>query len=177
MNNFQIRKLSQADIERIQSVGRATYEPYYPQNWKPGGLDWYMERCFGTASLLKELADPNIEYFVPTDENGATVGILKLVLLQASPDGSVENALYLEKIYLMPDFFGKGVGQKLMNWVVEKAAGLGREAVWLLVLDSGPVQAYEKAGFKEIGKVRWEFELLKEEKRGGLLMLKKLKFD
>lgn len=175
--NFQIRKLTHADLPLLQRVGRATYEPYYPQVWKPGGLDWYMEKCFGTNVLAAEFADQNIEYLLATDEGGQIVGFLKLVLQKPVPEQPVENALYLEKVYLMPAYFGKGIGQKLMEWTAEKAQMLGREAVWLMVMKTGPVRAYERAGFTITGPARFEHELLKEEERDGWVMLKRLMRD
>lgn len=172
--NFQIRKLTPTDLALLQRVGRATYEPYYPHIWKPGGLNWYMEKCFGTDVLAVEFADPNTEYLLATDMQGQFIGLLKLVLKKPVPGLSIENALYLEKIYLMPAFFGKGMGQKLLEWVAEKARMLGREAVWLMVMKTGPVQAYERAGFTITGPTRFEHELLKEEERDGWVMLKRL---
>lgn len=158
----------------IQQIGRATYAPYYPEIWRPGGIDWYMERCFGTGILEEELSDPNYEYFFPRDEKGAIIGILKLVLQKPVPGKDLSNALYLEKIYLMPDFFGQGLGQQIMAYVFQKAAALGREAVWLMVLKDGPVEAYLKAGFEIIGETRWAFDLLKTEHQGGWVMMRLL---
>lgn len=171
---FQYQKLGLGDIPLIQQVGRATYEPYYPHIWEPGGLDWYMEKCFGENTLKLDLADPNLEYIVPRDEQGNAVGFLKLILEKPLPDGSISNALYLEKIYLMPNFYGKGNGQKIMEFVFEKAAALGREAVWLVCMEHGPVWAYERAGFKIVGTVSWDFELLKDTQRVGLVMVRKV---
>lgn len=171
---IRYQKLTREDIPIIREIGRATYAPYYPEIWHPGGIDWYMERCFGNDVLEQELSDPNYEYFFPRDENGGIIGLLKLVLQKPVPGKEVENALYLEKIYLMPAFFGKGVGLALMEFVFQKAASLGREAVWLMVLKAGPVNAYLRAGFEIIGETRWEFDLLKEEQQGGWVMLRVL---
>ncbi|MBV6443422.1 MAG: GNAT family N-acetyltransferase [Haliscomenobacteraceae bacterium CHB4] len=173
--NFHIRKLTVADLPLLQYVGRATYEPYYPHVWKPGGLDWYMEKCFGTDVLTAELADAGIEYLLATDREGQIIGFLKLILLKPVPGTVITNALCLEKIYLMPAFFGKGAGRALMEWTEEKARQSGREAVWLQVMKSGPVAAYERADFINIGPTRFEFDLLKEEERDGWVMLKQLK--
>jgi len=171
-SGIQFQKMSITDLPLIQHYGRATYEPYYPHIWKPGGLDWYIERCFGTETLQAELADPNIEYLLPTDAAGQVIGLLKLVLKKPVPDHPMENALYLEKIYLMPNFFGKGMGQRLIEWVVDQAKNLGREAVWLTVMQTGPRSAYERAGFHTIGATRYEFDILKEAERNGWVMVR-----
>jgi GNAT superfamily N-acetyltransferase len=171
---FEYQKLGLDDIPLLQEVGRASYVPYYPHIWRPGGLEWYVDKCFNTETLQTELSDPNYEYLIPRDAQGQIIGILKLILEKPVLDSPISNALYLEKIYLMPDFFGKGAGQKLMEFVFEKAAALGREAVWLMCMENGPVWAYERAGFQTIGPVYWDFELLQDAERKGWVMVKAL---
>lgn len=172
--NFQVKKLGPGDIPLMQYVGRATYEPYYAHVWKAGGVDWYMEKCFGTATLERELSDPGTEYLIFSDDAGQIIGFLKLILQKPTPDGSVTNALYLEKIYLMPASFRKGAGQVLIGYALERARRLGREAVWLEVMKTGPVPAYERSGFQNIGTTHFGHELLKEEERDGWVMLLRL---
>lgn len=168
---FTYRRLHLTDLMLLQQVGRQTYEPYYAHIWKPGGLDWYMERCFGQETLLAELSDTNIEYWIAEDSASQTIGFLKLVLKKQVPDYPLENALYLEKIYLMPTFFGQGAGQHLIAFAKQRALVLGLDAIWLMVMKSGPVWAYERAGFCTVGEVNWDFELLKVEERGGWVMV------
>lgn len=133
-----------------------------------------MERCFGAETLWREMADPNIEYLLAytTPEKETLVGLLKLALEKPVPGGLCDNALYLEKIYLMPVFFGKGIGQSLLTWVAEQARALDRAAVWLTVMKSGPRQVYERAGFETVGEAPIDFELMKEEERGLWVMMR-----
>lgn len=163
-----------ADLKRIQHYGRATYVPYYPHVWKEGGTDFYMEVCFGTDTLREQLNDPNIVYYLPETADRQLVGLLKLQLSRPVPGTNLQDALYLEKIYLMPDFFGKGYGQKIMEFVVEKAKNLGREAVWLTVMKTGPEAAYLRAGFRRTGELTYDFDLLKPEEREGWVMVKRI---
>jgi ribosomal protein S18 acetylase RimI-like enzyme len=94
-----------------------------------------MERCFGQESLLMKLVDPNIEFWLAEDGASQIVGFLKLVLKKQVQDYPLENALYLEKIYLMPDFFGQGAGQHLIAFCEATCnSQLVREAVWLMVM-------------------------------------------
>ena len=172
--DFHIRKLTIDDLPLMQYIGRATYEPYYPHVWKPGGLDWYMEKCFGTKALMADFAEPDKEYLLASDPEGQMIGFLKVISHKQAPGTAIINAFYLEKIYLMPAFFGKGVGRQLIEWVADKARGLGREAVWLEVMKTGPVKAYERAGFEPIGPTRFEHDLLREEERDGWVMLRRL---
>lgn len=135
-----------------------------------------MEHCFGDEVLRHELADPNIEYLLAYTgaDKKDTIGLLKLVLEKPVPGVTCANALYLEKIYLMPAHFGKGRGQLLLSYVLDRARALGREAVWLQVMKSGPRHVYEKAGFETIGEAPIHFELMKESERGLWVMLHRL---
>jgi diamine N-acetyltransferase len=160
------------DLQSIQQTGRATYEPYYQHIWNPGGLDWYMHNCFNTERLKDELDDPNIAYYLPTDGNGNIIGLLKLSFLKPTPDNAHKNALYLEKIYLMPNFFGKGIGQMLIEKVIMMGKELKREAVWLTVMQSGPIKSYEKSGFTIVDAIDYGFEELIESERLGWVMVK-----
>ncbi|MDX1913003.1 MAG: GNAT family N-acetyltransferase [Saprospiraceae bacterium] len=162
-----------ADLSRLQEVGRATYVPYYPHIWKPGGLEWYMEKCFGKEVLQIELNDPNLVYWLAESDAGETIGFLKTIARKSPPPGVIlpEKAFYLEKIYLMPAYFGKGIGQELLQFAKNKALQAECNAIWLMVMKSGPVKAYEKAGFQKIGEVYWDFAPLKEHERGGWAML------
>lgn len=171
---ISFQKLGVADLELLQYVGRASYEPYYRHIWLENGLEWYMELCFGADVLRRELADPNIEYWLGNDSSRQIVGFMKIILHKSMPQEGESNALFLEKIYLMPDFFGKGVGQIFLTTLQQKAIQLQYKALWLNVMSTGPVSAYQKAGFEIVGKTRFEYDLLKPEERNGLVLCKKI---
>ncbi len=171
---ISFQKLGVADLELLQYVGRASYEPYYRHIWLENGLEWYMDLCFGADILRRELADPNIEYLLGKDPSQQIVGFMKIILHKSMPQGGESNALFLEKIYLMPDFFGKGIGQLFLGMVQEKASQLHRKALWLNVMSTGPIAAYQKAGFEIVAQTRFEYELIKPEERNGLVLCKKI---
>lgn len=133
-----------------------------------------MEHCFGKKNLLPELTDPNVEYLLGKDASQQITGFMKIILHKSMPQEGESNALFLEKIYLMPDFFGKGIGQIFLEMLREKAAQLHRKALWLNAMATGPVAAYQKAGFEIVGKTRFEYDLLKPEERNGLVLCKKI---
>jgi GNAT superfamily N-acetyltransferase len=99
---------------------------------------------------------------------------MKFYLHKSIPGNGENDALFLEKIYLMPDFFRKGVGQIFLEALEQKAMGLQRKALWLNVMTNGPIAAYRKAGYEICGSTRFEYDLLKPEERGGFVMIKKI---
>ena len=160
-----------ADLSELREIGIRSYLPHYKHLWKEGGIDWYLHRCFGEEVLRKEFSDPNIEYYIISDEKQA-IGILKLVLQKPLPDSDIENALYLEKIYFIKEWTGRGAGRKLIQFTFNRARELDRQCVWLMAMDTAdkPILAYQKAGFTIHSRTRLDFEQMKEEFRGMIVM-------
>jgi GNAT superfamily N-acetyltransferase len=171
--NVNIKKVGLLEWQELREIGIASYLPHYSHLWKSGGVEWYMNRCFGEDFLVNEIADANVEYFIVKND-GENIGILKIILLKPVPNSEIENALYLEKIYFVKEWTGKGVGGKTIDFVLRRAAELGRDYVWLEAMDTAakPIAAYEKAGFEQHSRVRLsdEFKLMKEEFRGMVVM-------
>jgi diamine N-acetyltransferase len=164
-------KCNSNDLYQIQLIGRATYEPYYGHVWQEDGMAWYVNHCFHTETVLHDLANPEIEYYLPKNEAGEIIGILKIWPKKAFPNSEITNALYLEKIYLMPAFFGKSIGKLLLEKVILMAKSLQKEAIWLYVMKTGPLNSYERVGFKISGEIDFKFEKLKPDERLGWTMI------
>lgn len=162
-----------SDLPQLQEIGIKTYRDHYEHLWSPSGVEWYLDRCFGKKFLQNDLVDPNVEYYIIETEE-ENIGMMKLVLKKAVPDSDIKNALYLEKIYFVKDWTGKGVGKKSIEFALYRAEELGRNCVWLMAMDtsSKPIAAYEKSGFSihshtVLGR---EFELMKKEFRGMVIL-------
>jgi GNAT superfamily N-acetyltransferase len=168
---MEIKKAGLTDLAEVQDIGIRSYLPHYRHLWKEGGTDWYLHRCFGDETLQAELVDKNIEYYIISSEN-RSIGILKLVLQKSLPDSNIENALYLEKIYFVKEWTGKGIGRQLMEFTFDRAKELNCECVWLMAMDTSdkPIAAYQRAGFTEHSRTRLDFEQMKEEFRGMVVM-------
>ena len=170
---MKVRKVGLSDLEELRDIGIKSYVPHYAQMWKPGGLEWYLNRCFGDEFLQKEIVDTNVEYYIisAADKN---IGILKLVLRKTLPDSKIENALYLEKIYFIKEWTGRGVGRETMNFAFEHAQEINSDCIWLVAMDTAdkPIKAYERAGFTIHSHKLLDFELLKDEYKGTFVMKK-----
>ncbi len=168
-----VRKAEIKNLDELRKIGIDSYQPHYAHLWKNGGIEWYQERCFGEEFLINELADRNVEYYI-AESGGNNVGMMKLVLHKPLPDSNAENALYLEKIYFVKEWTGRGAGAKLIEFAVSRAAQLNRECVWLMAMDTSekPIAAYRKSGFaiQSYTNLGAEFGLMKEEFRGMVVM-------
>ena len=170
---MKLRKAGLSNLQELQDIGAKTYVAHYTHLWKPGGIEWYLNRCFGEEFLQNEFADSNIEYYI-IENAGENIGIMKIVLKKAVIDSDIQNALYLEKIYFVKEWTGKGIGKQSIEFALLRAEELDRDCVWLKAMDTSlkPIAAYEKAGFVVHSRTKLsdEFELMKEEFRGMVVM-------
>ncbi len=172
MQHLYIYRAEPSDLELVRQIGIETYRPYYSHIWHPGGMEWYIEQCFGHEVLEQDLHNPDIHYYLPRNSDGAIVGLLKLHPDYPIPSGTDKDAMYLEKIYLLPAYFRTGMGQYLLGLAEKVAFSHQRASIWLQVMQTGPVAAYTKFGYQIEGATRFDFELLKEEERDGWIMAK-----
>ena len=170
---LNIRKAEPGDLRELQKIGVDSYLPHYTHLWRENNANWYLKKCFGDDFLAAEIKDANVEYYI-ISAGEMNIGVLKLVLQKPLPDSNVENALYLEKLYFIKEWTGKGAGRELMNFTFERARQLNRECVWLVAMDTAgkPVAAYERAGFAVHSRGRIDFELMRDEFRGTFIMKK-----
>lgn len=175
---MKLKKAGLSDLRELQDIGGKSYVPHYAQMWKANGLEWYLNRCFGDEFLQNELVNPNVEYYIISfaEQN---IGIMKLVLHEPLPDSDVEDAVYLEKIYFVKEWTGKGVGRELMDFAFERAKETNCDCVWLVAMDTAdkPVAAYKSAGFTIHSHKLLDFELMKDEYKGTYVMTKCFKND
>jgi GNAT superfamily N-acetyltransferase len=104
-----------------------------------------------------------------------TVGFLKLNIDQPLKDYEQYNCIELERIYLVKSATGKGFGRSVVEFCFDYARTLNKEIIWLKAMDSSDaVCFYEKLGFERCGTFFLDFEQMKIEFRGMVIMMKRL---
>src|SRR6186713_1981714 len=109
---ISILQATQSDAALLAQLAKKIYKEHYLHLWLPGGAEWYMEEAaYSWDKMDKELADTNVEYYIVLEEKNP-VGYLKLVLDAGMPGCEMVPALEVERIYLLKDSTGKGVGKQ-----------------------------------------------------------------
>ena len=154
-----------SDLHTLQDIAINSYGDHYLYLWYDGGM-WYIDRCFSDAALKKELEDANSAFFmVQADEQ--LVGFLKLNIDKELEGYSAQDALELERIYLLKSATGKGIGKALLDFTKQYSRQRNKKVIWLKAMDSSPsVAFYEQHGFVKCGTSSLDFEAMKEEYRG-----------
>lgn len=150
---MKIRKINLKDIEALKAIGKQTFIETFSSENSEENMANYLKSGFSTEQLTAELTDPNAEfYFAELEEK--PIGYLKVNTGTSQTELKDNNALEIERIYVLKEFHGKKVGQILYEKALEVAKEKKADYVWLGVWEQNPraIRFYEKNGFVAFSK-------------------------
>jgi len=153
MNNISIKKVTSEDIKLLQQIGKQTFHETFAEMNTAEDMNRYLTDRFSLERLAAELQDENSEFYFANDNN-IPIGYLKINKGVAQTEIKDNNAVEIERIYVLKEYHGKSVGQQLYNKAIEYAKELDANYIWLGVWEENPraINFYEKNGFKEFGR-------------------------
>ena len=173
MNEIVINKIGIEQIELLQQIGRQTFEETFAESNSAENMAKYIEEAYSYEKLSAELNNPNsFFYFAMLDEK--VIGYLKLNMGGSQTELKDNDALEIERIYVLKSFQGKKVGQMLFD----KAIQIGKEQnaafVWLGVWEENKkaIEFYSKNGFIKFDQ---HIFVLGDEAQTDIMMKLKLK--
>ncbi len=156
---IDLRRAGMADVERLRQLAEATFRDAWEASNDPVHFEAYCREHFASERLAAELAHPRSEFYFAECE-GAPIAYLKLNL-GARPGASAqlweplwpEEAVQIERIYVVRAFQGRGVGERLLAFAEERARQVGASWLWLSVWQEAPqaIRFYERHGFSRFG--------------------------
>ena len=177
MINYNIQNIGTESVTLLSDVATHAYTDHYLHLWKNNNADWYINKCFTIEVLTAELNDPNNVFYI-VSEYEKPLGFFKIVLSNPLSINDIfeENALYLERVYFIKEAVGKGLGEIAFNLALDTARRLNKKIIWLTAMDSSikPIAAYKRMGFEICGTKQLDFEQIKDEMRGMVIMKKTL---
>jgi diamine N-acetyltransferase len=152
MKSIEIKKVTLSDILQLQSIGRQTFFQTFSEGNTEENMRKYLEEGFSIEKLTSELNNEESEFYFAIIEK-SVIGYLKVNRGQAQTEVK-NNALEIERIYVLKEFQGKYVGQLLCDKAIRIARDRNADYVWLGVWEENPraINFYKKNGFMEYGK-------------------------
>ena len=77
--------------------------------------------------------------------DGQPAGYLYITLCYSAEVGG--RCVFLEEIYLLPEFRGKGLGLDILSWIEQSYPGVRRLRLEVNHVNQGAVHLYETAGY------------------------------
>lgn len=173
--DLHITRASVAELKRVQQIGRQTFFETFSSANTEADMAKYLAEKFSEDQLTKELCDGNSEFYLAILKD-EVVGYLKVNFSASQTEIKDENALEIERIYVLKVFHGKAVGQKLYQKALEIARQRNLKYIWLGVWEENPraIRFYEKNGFTVFDKHIFR---LGEDEQTDLLMKLQLKSE
>ncbi len=153
MENIAITRAGLSDLESLQKIGRQTFFETFSAGNTAENMQRYLDEGFSTEKMTQELSDVHSEFYIAAMGHDI-IGYLKLNFGGAQTELKDENALEIERIYVLKEFHGKKVGQLLYEKALEVARAKNSHYVWLGVWEENPraIHFYEKNGFVAFDK-------------------------
>ncbi len=151
-NIIELAKITAADINELRELSKQTFlETFAASNTKED-MQHYLDTNFTDEKLSNEIKNQYAEFYVAGIDNKAA-GYLKINFGPAQTELQDNQALEIERIYVLQEFHGKKVGQLLFDKALQIAKENRLDYLWLGVWEKNTraLKFYEKNGFIPFG--------------------------
>ena len=158
MDNLIIRVVNEVDILELQKIGKQTFFETFVLDDSTSDMEQYLNEKFSINQLRKELMNPESMFFFSEIEN-KIIGYLKINTGKAQTENRLNEALEIERIYVVSNYQGKNVGKLLFNKAIEVAKKERIKNIWLGVWEKNQkaIKFYQKNGLVEFDKHKFKF--------------------
>ena len=150
---IQIREMSETDAAAVSALYAESWKQTYEELYDEAGLAREIAKRFSEAIQKAEANDPEVITLVAIDD-GKLVGA-------SSSDMDDRHQAWIERMHILPEYFGTGLADDLMRATLAKHTGLQSIALKVLKGNDRAIAFYEKHGFSVTD------EITDDEKVGG----------
>ena len=137
------RECTLDDTSEIQKVLLNTWIASYADFIPISDINWYFNNYYSDLNFARLYDDPHTTSFV-AEIKGNIIGYARMKV------NHEQNRFYLESLYVLPEFQGKGIGTDLLKMVEQTAQQLSFNQIWLGVMEQNvpSLEWYKKLGFQ-----------------------------
>jgi len=148
ISEIKLKKLTLSDLTELKNISQKTYSDAFSWGNSKENMISYLNSALSHKQLKSEINEKqSVFYFAKMDN--VTVGYIKINFGSAQTDLKDDDAMELERIYVLEKFQGKKIGKKLLNFVIEIAQKKGLKYLWLGVWEKNEkaINFYKSQGF------------------------------
>lgn len=138
---LHIRKATIDDVNTIQNLANTIWKKHYPDIISREQIDYMLELMY-SEDVIKNEINNGTNWFIIIQEK-IDIGFISFTFDQT------ELKVRLNKLYLLNEYHGKGIGQAALKFVIDESRKLSAKYLYLAVNKKNikAIQAYEKTGF------------------------------
>ena len=148
-----IRRAKSDDATMLAELGGRTFNETFAADNTDEDMTAYLASNFNVAQQTAELANPDSTFLI-AEVDGQPAGYAKLHAGESPDEIEGDNPIELVRLYVSSEWFGRGVGERLMRACLDEARNAGHETLWLGVWErNARARAfYHKWDFREVGE-------------------------
>lgn len=150
---MMIRKVEVAEVEILAELAKQTFHETFAHDNTEEQLQEYFEEAYALPVLTAELENPeSATYFIQVEDKIA--GYLKVNWGAAQTEQELADAFEIQRIYILQEFQGLGLGKKVFEYSLELAQKGDFTWAWLGVWEKNfKAQGfYAKYGFEKFSE-------------------------
>ncbi|NNK76490.1 MAG: GNAT family N-acetyltransferase [Maribacter sp.] len=149
---LEYKECFEEDLEQLVQISKTTFSDAFVADNDPNDFEAYLNAAFSKSKLTEALVNPHSSFYFVYQGNDL-VGYLKLNVNEAQSDLKGEDSIELERIYVVQEFQGKGIGKEMLAYAKRLAAKTTKTFLWLGVWErnKGAIKFYEQNGFSKFG--------------------------
>jgi ribosomal protein S18 acetylase RimI-like enzyme len=140
--------INKTDINDLLTLGKKTFCDAFQHLNNPDDFNAYFSIAFTSEKLLAEIENPDSVFYFALIAN-EQVGYIKLNYGAAQTEFGDIDAVEIERIYVLSNHQGAGIGKKLLDFALTKAIENKFKYIWLGVWEHNhnAIRFYEREGF------------------------------
>ena len=145
-------KKNKTDAEIIVELGIKTFWESHGHSASKEDVEDFVSKAYTPEIIQEELSNPNYIYHIVYYDQ-IPVGFFLRQLFTPHPQMKDEHLTKLDRIYVLKDYYGKGLGKALFNFIVDYSKINKQIGIWLFVWieNHRAVQFYKSSGFQNVG--------------------------
>jgi ribosomal protein S18 acetylase RimI-like enzyme len=138
---LSFREACREDVPAIQTLAGRIWRYYYPGIISRQQIEYMLGKMYSQDVLIPEMENGAV--FLLAFSEGKPIGYLGYAYAAS------EKVLKLAKLYLLPEFQGRGAGRAMLDEARRRAEEAGAKAITLFVnkRNSKALRVYERYGF------------------------------
>ena len=139
----EIKKATTTEIPLIQQLSREIWNKVYPTIISQKQIDFMLDMMYSEDALQKQMKEMS-HHFILLYFDGIPVGFASYSIKSFQEP----EVIRLNKLYLQPEYHGKGLGRAIMDYIIQQAKLLAGSLLELNVNKYNPsVAFYKRQGF------------------------------
>ncbi len=149
----KIEKVKSVEISELLEFAKRTFLETYATVNSESDMRKYVSENFSRSRFNEEFYSQGSEFFSAKIDS-RWVGYLKVNRGNTQTEQPLQNSLEIERIYVIANFHGQGIAQKLYSKAVSLARSYQSEYLWLGVWEENlkAIKFYQKCGFELFGQ-------------------------